>query len=191
MLKKIFISFITMFVITLGFANTSQSREITKVPHWEKKVINVYIPKNNDKKTVTMLKSAFGKWQGVSSGHISFKYVEEAPGDIDIIFADAASSSSGPISKTTVVKSGNTISKAEITIANSSKQYKESSDNYISTVLLHEVGRSLGLPANDRKPSSIMHTPVTEKQKLMKLDTIKLFSISEWNYSKRRLEQNK
>ena len=182
---------LTSFFIILGIANTSQAREITQVPHWQKKVINVYIPKDGDKKTISMIKSAFAKWQSVSAGHISFTYVEKAPGDIDIIFKDAASSSSGPISKTSVVTSGNSITKAEITIATDDKQYKKYPDKYVSTILLHEVGRSLGLPTNDRKPSSIMHTPVTEKQNLMKMDTVKLFSISEWNYSKRRLEENK
>ena len=191
MLKKIFISFITMFVIMFGFANISQSREIVQVPHWQKKVINVYIPKDGDQKTTSILKSAFAKWQSTSAGHISFKYVDKGPADIDIVFAETASSASGPISKTSVSTSGNAISKAEITIATGDKQYKKYSDNYISTVLLHEVGRSLGMPTTTRKETSIMYVPVSEKQKLMKIDALKFFSISQWNYSKRRIEDKK
>lgn len=189
MLKKLFISFITMFVLIFAFADTVQSREIVEVPHWQKKVINVYIPKDGDKKTASMLKSAFGQWQNACSGKISFKYTEKDTADINVIFADKASDSAGPFTKTSVSSSGNTISKAEITIASNSKDYKTYSDSYVSKVFLHEVGKVLGLPTNARKPSSIMHAPVTENQKLMKIDVIKLYSINEWSYSKRRIEE--
>ena len=191
MLKKLFISFITMFVLIFAFADTVQSREITEVPHWQKKVINVYIPKDGDKKAASMLKSAFGQWQSASSGKIRFKYVDENPADIDIVFAESASGSAGPFTKTSVTKNGNDISKAEITVATENKQYKTYPNSYVSKVFLHEVGKALGLPTDTRKPSSIMHSPVTEKQKLMKIDVIKLYSINGWSYSTRRIDQEK
>lgn len=190
MLKKLFITVVSLFTIIFVSANIAPAREITPVPHWQKKDINVYIPESKDKKTVTAIKAAFSRWQSASAGHINFTYIDKGPADIDIIFSDSASGPAGPFTNTGVTTSGNTISKAEITIANNDSKYKSYSDSYISKVFLHEVGRALGMPTNPRKSSSIMHSPVTEDQKFMKIDAVKFFSVNEWSYSKRRLSND-
>ena len=135
MLKKIIMSIVSLFICASAITTIANAREIVQVPHWQKKVINVYIPKNDDQKTVSLLKSAFGSWQGVSAGNIKFQYVEKGPADIDITFIDSATESTGPITTTNISTSGNAIIKADIKVANNSKQYKNSSDSYISNIV--------------------------------------------------------
>ena len=182
-MKKIVISIISLFsLLFLGY--NVQAREISEVPHWQKSTITVFIPKKDDKGKTASLKRAFARWQGASSNRIRFRYVEKGPADIDVIWTDSANGSS-PISSTTVGNSGNSIKKAEIHIATKDPNFSKYSNNYVYTVMLHEIGRALGLPVNERKKSSIMHAPVSVNQDIMKIDTMKLYSINGWSYATR------
>ena len=185
MLKKYLISTIISFIL---LSSVAIAREIKEVPHWKKSTVSVYIPKGENDNAANMLRSAFGRWQVESYGHLKFKYLEKGPADINIVFSDNASSSDTPIASTKITSSNNEITKAEISIATKNKDYKTFSNSYISKVMLHEVGHALGIPTNTTKKSSIMYAPVTESQKLMKIDTRKLFSISEWDYGKKNLK---
>ena len=190
MLKRFIIGIIATFtVVTLGISY-SQAREIVEVPHWQKSTITVYIPEDGDKKATSALKTAFGKWQGVSCGHIKFKYTddEKKPSDIKVSFSDSAAGDS-PITTASYKANGNTITEGEITIASESKDFKKYSNKYISNVMVHEVGKVLGMPVNTTKKSSIMYVPISENQSLMKVDERKFFSISEWSFSKRNLKE--
>ena len=187
MIKKILICFAAITTIFASAANYTQAREIVEMPHWEKAVINIYIPEKSDKKTVSILKRAFSQWQIASGGRINFEYVDKGPADIDVIFSESASGYASPISRTSITVSDHVISKAEISIASESKQYKNYNDKYLTNVFLHETGNALGVPDNTTKKSSIMYTPVTEEQHFMKKDALKLFSVSGWSYSKRKI----
>ena len=189
MLKKLIIAIVSLFICASAITTIANAREITPVPHWQKKEISVYIPDTKDKKTVSALKSAFSQWQSASVGHINFKYVKQGPADIDVIFSDKASGTASPYTNTSVKSDSNSISKSEIHIANENNEFKTLSNKYLSNIMLNEVGKALGVPNNTTKPSSIMHDPVSEKQKFMKVDAVKLFSISEWSYSKRNINK--
>lgn len=188
MFKKFITFIIAAFTVMITGINLSQAREIVEVPHWQKSTVVVYIPQDADKKVTAALRSAFGKWQAVSCGHIKFKYIDdvEKPSDIKVTFSNSANGDS-PISSTKITTNGNAITGGSITIASESKEYKKLSNKYISNVMLHEVGKVMGIPVNTTKKSSIMYLPITEDQKLMKIDERKFFSINDWSYSKRNL----
>lgn len=185
MIKKI-ITFM-IILIAASFSNV-YAREIEQRPHWEKQTISVYIPEDN-KSAASMMKSAFQRWQNVSAGHIKFNYLQQGPADIDVIFSDSASSADSPISNTTISSNGNSITKSEINIASENNSFKNLDRDYISKVMQHEVGKALGVPINTKKKTSIMYIPVDEKQNIMKIDAIKLFSISEWSYGTRKINK--
>jgi outer membrane biosynthesis protein TonB len=271
MLKKIFISAVSILTLLLSSLNIAPAREIVEVPHWQKKIVTVYIsPEGGDAKIRPMIKSSFAKWQGNSSGHIRFQYLTKPEDKADIVITfpkkeiitptkkeaavtpkkeavtspqketaaapkkDAAASpqketaatpkkdaAASPQKETAVTPkkeaatppqkvpatpskentetpkqltsvstqiSGNEITGAKYFINTESDAYKKSSSAYMSKVLLHDVGTILGLPTNTTKKSSIMYSPVTESQEIMKIDVRKLFSISEWSYAKRNIE---
>jgi hypothetical protein len=182
-MKKIVISIISLFsLLFLGY--NVQAREISEVPHWQKSTITVFIPKKDDKGKTASLKRAFARWQGASSNRIRFRYVEKGPADIDVIWTDSANGSS-PISSTSVSSSGTSINKAEIHLATKDPKFSQYSNNYVYTVMLHEIGKAIGMPVNGRKKSSIMHAPVDVKQDIMKIDVMKLYSINGWSYATR------
>jgi hypothetical protein len=178
-MKKIITSILAIFTLLFA-ANTVQSREITPVPHWQKSPIRVYVP-SDDAKTQSM-KRAFAKWQAKSYGKLKFRFVAKGPADIDVIFTESAAGST-PISSTSITYNENKISKAEIRIATKSKDFKKYSNDYVYTAMLHEVGRAIGMPVNSRKRSSIMFTPLSVNQDIIKLDIMKLYSIYDWPYA--------
>lgn len=188
-MKKIFLSIIALFTLLLT-TNITKAREISEVPHWQKATISVYIPKQDDNNKSGSMKRAFARWQGVSSNRIHFRYVEKGPADIDVIWAENASGSS-PISSTSISANGNIITKAEVSIAVKNPNFSKYSNNYVYTVMLHEIGKALGMPVNDRKKSSIMYAPISVQQDIMKIDVMKLYSINGWSYATRNYDYGK
>lgn len=182
-MKKVLISILAIFGLIIGISNISvTAAERTPVPHWQKSPITVYIPSEN-KKTVTMRK-AFSKWQNSCGGKLKFKFVEEGPADIDVAFIENAKSSSSPISSHSTQTQGNTITKGEIRIATENPKFKKYSSDFVYTAMLHEIGGVLGLPTNNKR-TSIMHTPVTTEQDILKIDVRKLYYINNWSYTDR------
>lgn len=188
MIKKMILGLIAAFTMTsIGF-NYVSAREIVEVPHWQKSTITIYIPKDGNKKATGSLRSAFSKWQSVSCGNLKFKYVDEGPADINVVFTENANGDS-PYTSTKIRSDGTAIKEAEINIASEKEGYNKLPAKYVSNVMIHEVGKALGVPVNTTKKSSIMYLPITDKQYLMKVDERKLFSISDWSYSKRNLNK--
>ena len=191
MLKKIFISAVSILTLLLSSLNIAPAREIVEVPHWKKKIITVYIsPEGGDAKIRPMIKSSFSRWQGNSSGHIMFQYPTDpkVPADIFVIFPTKDAPVQGGLTSVNLNIKNNEISEVKYYINTDSDTYKKSSGTYLSKVLLHDVGTILGLPTNTTKKSSIMYSPVTENQDIMKIDVRKLFSVSGWSYAKRNIE---
>lgn len=198
MLRKSLLVTIILCISICTIQNFSQAASIpprqtayvmnTKFPHWQKSTINVYIPQEDSKSGA--MQRAFLKWQTASSNKISFKFVEkEKDADINVIFADKVDGSDGPIGSYNVTINGMNIQKGEITIATKSPNIKKYSNDYIYTVMLHEVGHVIGMPDQTRKPSSIMNMPVRETQDITKIDIRKLYYVNNWSYSDRRFNQ--
>ncbi|MBQ8458862.1 matrixin family metalloprotease [bacterium] len=185
MIKKFLLGFVVICSFILTFCGITQARNIVVAPHWQKSPIEVYIP-NDDKKSASM-KRAFIKWQNLSSGKLVFKFVNEGPADIDVVFTDTEGGSSTPISSYSVTTQGEKITKSEIQIATKSPNIKKYSNDYIYTVMLHEVGHALGLKSSTRKKTSIMYTPVSVEQDILKIDIRELYSLNSWSYMDRNL----
>ena len=183
-MKKIILSILAIFFILFGIINTP-AREISEVPHWQTSPIKVYVPSDDNK--APSMRRAFAKWQAKSYGNLKFKFVAKGPADINVAFVEMASGST-PISNTSITYNGNSITKADIMIATKSKDFKKYSNDYVYTAMLHEVGRAIGMPVNPRKRTSIMYTPLSVQQDIMKFDIMKLYSVYGWSYANKNTQ---
>lgn len=176
---------ILAFVMTI-FNNKAEAGTAIEAPHWKKPKIKVYIPADERQ---AQMKRAFNKWQNASYGKLIFVYATEGPADINVSFTDTVDGLDNPIGSYTLTIQGDTIKNADIKIATKSKNIKKYSNNYIYTVMLHEIGHALGLPENLRKESSIMNKEVNEKQDILKIDIMKLYHLNGWSWMDHRINQ--
>lgn len=188
MIKKFLLGFIIVFLCIFSFVNiataasknTSARKEV--YPHWQKNPIGVYVPQDQYSGS---MRNAFSKWQGASGGKLNFKYVAKDKADIVVNFTDKSEGLESPLGGYSTTTDGTAIKKAEITIATKSKAAKKYSAPYIYATMLHEVGHVVGMSHNQSKPSSIMYSPISEKQDITKVDLIKLYKVNGWNFAKR------
>ncbi len=192
MIKKVILGIIAIFMFVFAVANVTQaastntSARKSSVPHWDKKVVKVYVPQ--DPKSDSMRK-AFSAWQNTSNGQLSFSYAPKDKADIVVSFIDKAEGLESPLGGYTVSTNGSKITKAEIKIATKSKAAKKYSNEYIYKTMLHEVGHVIGMSHNERKPSSIMYVPINEKQKgISKIDTINMYKVYDWSIAQRNFK---
>lgn len=196
MFKKIALGLLLGLFVTTSCAGISQAstnmpslqerktnRVSNNVPHWNKTSINVYIPKDARAASV---RRAFEYWQSVASGKLHFNFVNKGPADIDVVFLEKVSGVDGPLGECVVNIKNNQIEKAEIKLATKSPNINKYSNNYIYTTMVHEVGHALGLKDISGKPTSIMHTPITESQDIKKMDIKNLFMLYDWSLLDRR-----
>lgn len=176
--------------VTISQASTNmpslqerKNNRVSSAPHWDKTTINVYIPKDSKYNSV---RSAFGYWQSVSSGKLHFNFVNKGPADIDVVFLEKVSGIDGPLGECVVKQKDNKIIKAEIKLATKNSKINKYSNDYVYTTIVHEVGHALGLPDISGKPTSIMHTPITESQDIKKMDIKNLFMLYDWSLLDRR-----
>ena len=185
MIKKVLSILILATGIIFTAVNGTKAYTID-APHWAKSTITVYIP--SDEKSATM-RHAFEKWQTMSDGKLTFRFVQKSPADIDVVFTDKVNGTDGPLGQYNIkIKNGNIVN-GEIRIA--TKKKGNYSKNLIYTTMLHEVGHVLGLSETERKKSSIMSMPVTETQDIMKRDIRDLYYLYKWDYNTRRIDSGK
>ena len=145
---------------------------------WDKKDLKVYIPQGVD--ASGMMQRAFKKWQDKSFGQLSFTFVDKKESaNIIVVFDNKTDGTdAGDIGSYALTIKGGNIIGAEITIV---PDYKKYSKDMIYTVMLHEVGHSLGL-TDSKRNLGIMHSPVTETQDIISNDIVKLFRLNGWSY---------
>lgn len=186
-MKKFLLGIVAIFLFVFAFANisnaaaTNTSKRV-EVPHWKKSPINVFIPDETGKAS---MRSAFNNWSGKSNGKIQFAYTTKEKADIIVEFTKNTDGLESKLGGYSISTNGNAIVKANIKIATKSKLAKKYSKDYIYTTMLHEVGHVLGMKDNPRKPSSIMHMPITEDQDITKLDVKQFYNINGWSYADR------
>lgn len=185
MIKKAIIGLLAVFSFLAVFAATSfavQPKELQR-PHWDKREITVYIPRDSHNAQMTR---AFAYWQRSLFNVVKFKYVKEEPANIVVKFSNRTNDSDVKLGSYNITTSGNTISKAEITIDTKSPEAKKVSNDYMYTTMLHEIGHVLGLQDSIRKPAGIMNIPITEEQDIKKIEVRKVFVINGWSFRERQ-----
>lgn len=185
MIKKLLLGTVILFTFICTFINTATAI-IVEAPHWKKSPITVYIPTDDSK--ATTMRHAFERWQKDSFDKLKFSYVQKGPADINVAFTESVDGSDGPLGSYSLTIRGNEIQKADIKIATKSPSIKKYSNNYIYTVMLHEVGHALGMEDTNRKPTGIMYMPISEKQDILKVEIRKLYKLNGWSYMDRRIK---
>ncbi len=171
--------FITMLFTTNCVFAVAYS---TQRPHWQTDVITVYIP--NHAKAQDM-KNAFDDWASKASGKLKFSYIndeeEKDDAQIEVIFS---AMEQDRYSAYEIQQDGMAYTKAKIYINSELPQSK-----LLGIAMRQEVGHVLGLYNLPGLQGSIMHTPITEIQKINIFDIKNLYKANGWNYSTRRIDE--
>ena len=152
--------------------------------HWDKTShIKVYIPKSN---YTPLMKQAFSAWTKATKGRVTFSYVYNKDLAQDVVeFIDRFNEGSvvGLASAPTSVyktRSGDEyhrLKQIKITVADHTTTGKPMDRDQIYTVMLHEIGHSLGLPHTNDK-ASIMY-PSCYDYKTQEISNLELDKLSE------------
>lgn len=172
------IIFSLLLVICLFFAGTvSFAGQIGRWLYPNK--IKTYIPPNH-KRTV-MMKHAFAEWTRLTNKRVLFYYVSSpAKADLKVSFVKSIPNADRQIglTKSLVLNTGK-IKRSEILIAEKTVEGKQLGNDAVYTVMLHEIGHSIGMEhSND--PLSIMYPVEDDRQEILKSDLNKLKSIYNW-----------
>ena len=185
MLKRFLIIFCLVISFIFTFTNSSFAYIDQTGPHWEKSPINVFISSNNQQST--QIKNAFQAWQNASENKIKFVYTNnEKISDIIVKFNSTINDSKNSVARADITIKDKAIIKGEITIF--TNKIANVNNKIAENIFLHNIGLTIGLPLNERKPSSIMCPNFTESQRILKKDVIKLYKIYGWSYYDRRFE---
>ena len=134
--------------------------------------IKSYVP--SDHINTKMVKEAFERWAKVSKGKIKFYFVHSPKiAQIRVNFVDIIPYDEWAVSsEERMVRRGRKI-RSSIYIASSTYSGKKLSRDEIFTIMLHEVGHSLGVPHTQNK-LSVMYPTVDVKQEILQSDIKKL-----------------
>ena len=172
-MKKIFL----LFICLLWLLFTPAIAEEEALHHWDNlKSIKVYIPQKHE--YTSLMKKAFNEWESASKGKVKFLYVSTPRQAQNIVvFNDMFSGSelgttatkqqaicypiykrvNGKMQEICDEKNTTYVTVKIITIAaKNPNSYKQMNNQEIYTIMLHEIGHSLGLPHSDN-PKDLMY----------------------------------
>lgn len=160
-MRKIFLSFFILIIITLGCLSAER-------PRWVGLPIYVYIPEYG--KMSSLMRQAFNEWERQSRGLVRFKFADRpSNANIEVEFVDFVANCHDirAVGCTEMMTRAGQYYKAYVTIG--TKEYIRKIENrkyvrmlverpkeHIYGVMLHEAGHAIGL-GHSANPKSIMY----------------------------------
>ncbi len=156
--------------------------------HWNKNMLLVYIPDGNE--YTPMMSKAFVEWEGKFSRKIQFIqsnfYRDVRLAEIEVKFNQVTGPEAKNSGATLLSGKTNTYRHGEITI---NTLYDEEIENdaakkalnneEIYRIMLHEVGKVMGLPSSNN-PQSVMNDEIIAGQSILQEDVDKVYELYGW-----------
>jgi predicted Zn-dependent protease len=177
-MKKFLLLFVT-FVIFGMICNFAYSTETPKKWLYPKQ-IKTYIPA--DHKRSEMMKHAFMEWSRKTNNNVVFKYVDTPQNaQLQVFFVNTIPNADREIglTKSNFLQSGKII-RAQIFIAEKTSDGRVLGNDSVYTVMLHEIGHSIGIYEHSKNPKSIMYPTEDDIQEILSSDLKTLGNIYGW-----------
>lgn len=156
--------------------------------HWNKNMLLVYIPEGNEY-SVPMAK-AFREWEGKFSRKIQFIITnfnrDIRLAEIEVQFKQVTGEGAENSGNTTLTGQTNTYRHGTVVIntlydeeIEKDPVKKAKNDEEIYRIMMHEVGKVLGLPSSDN-PQSVMNDKIEDGQTILQEDVDKVYERYGW-----------
>jgi predicted Zn-dependent protease len=168
-----------VFFIIFSIFNLTYSAE--NVNKWlYPKQIKTYIPPNH--KRTEMMKHAFNEWSRKTNNNVVFRYVDTPQkAQIQVYFVKSIPNADREIglTKYQFLSTGKMVF-AQIYIADKTSSGRNLGNDSVYTVMLHEIGHSIGLSEHSKNPKSIMYPTEDDVQEILSSDLKRLGGIYGW-----------
>lgn len=156
--------------------------------HWNKNMVMVYVPQEEG--YTAQITRAFAEWEGKLGRKIQF-FQTSNPRDvrlaeIEVQFNRVSGEGAKNTGSTNLQGQTNAFRHANIVInavydeeIEKDPQKKAKNDEEIYRVMLHEVGKVIGLPSS-ANPQSVMSDKIEEKQTILPEDIDNIYQIYGW-----------
>lgn len=178
-MKKIFILVVLVAIYIssfVGFANAAQNGK-----WFNPKYLKTYVQPGH--KRTDMMKRAFAEWSRLTNNRFKFYFVNSPNvAQIEVYFVQSIPNADREIGLTRVrsLTSGK-MAHADIYIADKTSKGRILGNDSVYTVMLHEIGHSLGIKEHSNEPLSIMFPTENDAQEILKSDLNKLYDIYGWD----------
>ncbi len=134
-------------------------------------------------KRTDMMKRAFAEWSRLTNNKFKFYFVNSPNvAQIEVYFVQSIPNADREIGLTRVRNMRNgKMTHAEILIAEKSSKGRVLGNDSVYTVMLHEIGHSIGIKEHSDEPLSIMYPIENDAQEILKSDLKKLYGIYGWD----------
>lgn len=156
--------------------------------HWNKNMLLVYIPENNEY-SAPMTK-AFREWEGKFSRKIQFIITNFSRdvrlAEIEVQFNQVSGEGAKNTGATMLSGKTNTYRHGTVVITTLYDEEiekdpvkKAKNDEEIYRIMMHEVGKVMGLPSSEN-PQSVMNDKIIEGQAILQEDVDKVYELYGW-----------
>lgn len=156
--------------------------------HWNKNMLMVYIPEGNEYSTP--MAKAFREWEGQFSRKIQFIITNFSRdvrlAEIEVRFNQVTGEGAKNSGSTTLSGQTNTYRHGTVVIntlydAEIEKDpvKKAANDKEIYRIMMHEVGKVMGLPSSEN-PKSVMNDKIEDGQSILPEDVDKVYELYGW-----------
>lgn len=156
--------------------------------HWNKNMLLVYMPEGNE--YTPMMSKAFIEWEGKFARKIQFIQTtferDVRLAEIEVKFNQVSGEEAKNSGSTVLTGQTNTYRHGTITIntlyneeIEKDPAKKAQNDAEIYRIMLHEVGKVMGLPSSEN-PQSVMNDKIVDGQTILQEDIDKVYELYGW-----------